>query len=50
MNNEKWLKKVYLEHCYVATQLKYDGLNSSCIAQSIKEIRPTKCILAIDLG
>lgn len=43
-------KKAYLEHCYVATQLQHDGLDSSCIAQSIKEIGPTKCILATDLG
>lgn len=48
------IKRVIINHPFsqvvVATQLKYDGLNFSCIAQSIKEIRLTKSIFAIDLG
>lgn len=43
-------RHAYLEHCWVATMPQHGQLNSKIIVKAIKEVGPSSCILATDLG
>lgn len=43
-------RKAYLEHCYVACLPGHDELNPEKIAEAIKEVGASRCIMATDMG
>ncbi|MCE7697972.1 MAG: DUF6282 family protein [Methanobacterium paludis] len=40
----------YLEHCFVACMPGHDELDPTVIADAIKEVGPSRCIMATDFG
>ena len=43
-------RHAYMEHCFVACMPGHDELNPAAIADAIKEVSPSRCIMATDFG